>query len=133
MEQIKQAIASAEQNTSGEIRVYIESKCKGNALERAVNRFYKLKMEKTEKKNGVLIYLAKEDKKMAIIGDEGINKIVPENFWELEKQTLIQHFTNGHLAEGICKAIAQVGEQLKQYFPYEANDRNELSNEVVMK
>lgn len=133
LEQIKNAIVAAEKNTSGEIRVYIENKCKGNVLERAVNRFYKLKMEKTQKKNAVLIYLAKADHKLAIIGDEGINKVVPENFWNDEKEILTEHFTHNQIAEGLCKVILQIGEQLKHYFPFENNDRNELNNDVVMR
>lgn len=131
-EEIKLAIQTAEFKTSGEIRVFVESKCKeSNVLDRAVQQFHHLKMQETAQRNGVLIYLAVDDKKFAIIGDKGINEKVPENFWESTKEIMLSHFKNNEMAEGLKHGIAKVGEQLKAYFPYDKNDINELPDEIA--
>lgn len=128
---IVEAITRAELNTSGEIRLHIEPHCKtADVLERATAVFFQLKMDKTANRNGVLIYLAHEDHKFAILGDEGINRVVPANFWDGTKEVMKLHFQNGEFFEGIAFAIEQCGEHLKQYFPYQSNDKNELSNEI---
>jgi uncharacterized membrane protein len=124
------AIAGAEMNTSGEIRVHVESVCKKEPFERAVELFHKLEMDKTELRNGVLIYVALDDKKLAIIGDAGINAVVPEYFWDATKERMILHFKEGKFADGIAEAVTAAGFHLKQYFPRESNDTNELSNEL---
>ncbi|MFM2048112.1 MAG: hypothetical protein RI955_660 [Bacteroidota bacterium] len=132
-ETIKLAIQQAETNTSGEIRVYVENKCKPeNVLDRAAKCFYKLEMQNTELKNGVLIYIAIKDKKFAIIGDAGINNLVSENFWDSEKQRMQTYFKSGKIIEGIAATVAQVGQQLQQFFPYQADDKNELSDDMVI-
>lgn len=131
-EEIKLAIQSAEYQTSGEIRVFVESNCKEDKImEQAVFQFHKLKMHETKLKNGVLIYLAVEDKRFAIIGDSGINDLVPENFWESTKDIMIAYFKKGEMAEGLKQGIAKVGEQLKAYFPYNNDDINELPDEIA--
>ena len=130
--QIVEAIKLAEKETSGEIRVHIESKCKGDALERAVKMFAKLKMDKTELRNGVIIYLAVQDKKFAIFGDKGINEAVPENFWEDVKEMMREHFVKAEFVEGLTKGIAMIGEKLKEFFPYQQDDVNELSDDISM-
>ncbi len=127
---ITDAIALAEKETSGEIRVHIESTCKGDAVDRAVEIFYRLKMEQTKEKNGVLLYVAIKDRKLAIIGDSGINAVVPDGFWDKTKDFLVNHFKESKFTEGLVGAIDQAGQQLKQYFPYQSNDSNELSNEI---
>ena len=98
--QITNAIRVAENNTSGEIRVHIETNCKSDVLDRAAYIFDKLEMQKTELRNGVLFYLAVEDRKFAILGDAGINQKVPENFWEEIKEEVISHFKEVRFAEG---------------------------------
>jgi uncharacterized membrane protein len=128
--EVVKAIQAAEQNTSGEIRVHVENNCKGETLDRASFVFAKLNMHKTEQRNGVLIYLAIKDKKFAIIGDEGINKVVPENFWDNTKEVMKENFVKGNFCEGLCLGIKMAGEQLKQHFPYQSNDVNELSDEI---
>ena len=127
---IMDAIASAEHQTSGEIRVHLEGKCRGEVLDRAAWLFKKLKMNNTEERNGVLIYLSVNDHKFAIIGDSGINKVVPEGFWNAIKEMMIIHFSKGEFAIGLTKGIEKAGEQLKQYFPWQNNDVNELSDEI---
>lgn len=131
-EAIKLAIQAAEFQTSGEIRVFVESTCKEkNVLDRAVQQFYHLKMEETALRNGVLIYLAIDEKRFAIIGDKGINEKVPENFWESTKDIMISYFKKSEMTEGLKQGIAMVGEQLKMYFPYDKNDKNELPDEIA--
>jgi len=129
---IIQAIQNAEKETSGEIRVHLESRCKGEALTRAVQLFQKLKMHETQLHNGTLIYLAVKDHKFAIFGDEGINEIVPENFWEDVKEEMHRSFTNDEFVEGIVHGINMVGEKLKEFFPYQDDDVNELPDDISM-
>ncbi len=128
--QIKNAIRAAELYTSGEVRVHIEKHCKGDVLDRAAYIFEKLEMHKTELRNGVLFYLAVEDRKFAILGDAGINKKVPENFWEAIKKEMLTQFKEGNFTKGISEGIMQAGEQLKTHFPYQQDDVNELPDEI---
>lgn len=128
--QITNAIRVAETNTSGEIRVHIESHCAGDVLDRAAYIFEKLEMHKTELRNGVLFYLALDDRKFAILGDAGINKEVPDNFWESTKEVVIGKLKEGKIAEGIADGIIKAGEQLKTHFPYQEDDVNELSDDI---
>lgn len=127
---IVKAIADAEDSTSGEIRVHIERKCKSDVLDRAAYIFSELKMHKTALRNGVLFYLAIEDKKFAIIGDVGINKVVPTGFWDNIKAEMASCFIKSQFAEGLSKGIEMTGVQLKSFFPHQANDVNELSDEI---
>ena len=128
--QITDAIAQAELNTSGEIRLHVEGRCKLEVLDRAAYVFEKLEMHKTAQRNGVLFYLAVYDRKFAILGDGGINKLVPENFWDEIKATMLGYFKDAKFADGISKGILMAGEQLKANFPYQSDDVNELSDEI---
>ncbi|TKC02793.1 TPM domain-containing protein [Pedobacter frigoris] len=130
-EQISHAIAEAEKATSGEIRIAIDKYCKGDALERATSYFAKLDMDKTSRHNGVLIYLAHADHKFAIIGDSGINKVVPPDFWETTKVAMKAHFASGNLAQGVIAGIVLAGEKLAMYFPSQNDDINELPNDII--
>ena len=125
-----EAIATAEKNTSGEIRVHIEKDCNGDVLERAKVVFEKLGMTATEARNGVLIYIAEESHKFAIIGDAGIHEKVGHDFWDHSKDLMLAHFKKGEFVEGIKEAVLSCGEALKKYFPYQKNDANELSNDI---
>lgn len=129
-EQIVSAIKDAEKETSGEVRLHIETRCKGDALERAVKMFEKLKMHQTQLRNGTLIYLAVTDHKFAIFGDEGINEVVPDNFWEDVKEEMSGYFRKEEFAAGISEGIRRVGEKLKEFFPYQDDDINELSDDI---
>lgn len=128
--QITNAIRVAETNTSGEIRVHIEKHCKGDVLDRAAYIFEKLEMHKTRLRNGVLFYLALEDRKFAILGDAGINQKVPDNFWDEIKENVIAQFKEEMFTSGLTEGIIKAGEQLKKHFPYQQNDVNELSDEI---
>lgn len=128
--QILASVREAEKATSGEVRVHIETSCRGNVLDRAAWVFGKLGMHKTAERNGVLFYLAVEDKKFAIIGDAGINAKVPEGFWDAVSDLLQMNFKAGKFTEGLSEGIVLAGEQLKTHFPHRADDVNELSDEI---
>lgn len=132
--QIVAAIRNAEQTTSGEIRLFVERKCKYvDALDRAGEIFYSLKMDKTQLRNGVLIYLAVKDKQLAIFGDEGIYKKIKIEFWQNQINEMIVRIQNdATLVIGICNCIFEIGKVLEKEFPYnKAIDRNELPDEIV--
>ena len=124
------AIRAAERNTTGEIRVHLEDELKGNALEEAVRTFRRLKMHATERHNGVIIFLAPNQKKFAIYGDEGINNVVPEGFWDDVRDLLGKHFRTGAFTDGVVAAIHRIGENLKVYFPGIHDDINELPDDI---
>ena len=131
------AIRIAEKNTSGEIRVHLEAtsiSAENNehvdAFDRAVEVFDMLNMQNTEAKNGVLIYVAVNDRTLVIMGDKGINDIVGQNFWESTKNIIINHFKKGNMKQGLVEGILMAGEQLKKYFPYSKDDKNELPDDI---
>jgi uncharacterized membrane protein len=128
--QILEAVKEAEKATSGEIRVHIETNCTEEVLDRAAWLFSKLGMQKTAQRNGVLFYLAVNDKKFAILGDAGINAVVPSGFWDEISLLLAKNFREGHFTEGLCEGIVMAGQQLKTHFPYKGDDVNELSDEI---
>jgi uncharacterized membrane protein len=130
-EEIQESIRLAEGNTSGEIRIHIDKKCETDPMERAIAVFNKLKMYETQERNGVLIYVSFTDKKLAIIGDHGINEVVPTDFWESTKNELIFRFKRNEFAQGLIDAVTEAGKQLKEYFPIKIDDKNELSNEIT--
>jgi uncharacterized membrane protein len=127
---IEQAIKEAELYTSGEIRVHLESKCSGDPLQRAVYIFNYLKMYRTQARNGVLVYVAVGSRKFAIIGDAGINAVVPDNFWDGIKEQMQQNFAAGNYVDGLVQAIRESGVSLKRYFPYQSDDINEQPDEI---
>ncbi|MDC0644164.1 TPM domain-containing protein [Crocinitomicaceae bacterium] len=129
-ESIQASIATAELNTSGEIRLHVDDKCSGDPVAKAIKVFEKLKMHETELRNGVLIYVAIKDKKLAILGDKGINEAVSDDFWDAIKNDLVFHFKEGKYTEGLVEGIHASGEQLKAHFPYQSDDTNELSNDI---
>ncbi len=129
-QQIIKAIREAELNTSGEIRVHLESHAQAKPLVKAVEVFERLGMHKTKARNGVLIYIAPDRKEFAILGDKGINDVVPKDFWNTERDILLAHFKRQEYTEGVCIVIQQIGEKLKAFFPYQSDDKNELPDEI---
>lgn len=125
-----EAIQKAEKNTSGEIRIHIEPTVEIQAMDRALEVFHELGMHATELRNGVLFYVAKESKKLAILGDKGIDEKVPDNFWQSEIDLMTVHFKKGDYATGLELAIAEVGKKLKDFFPYKEDDTNELTDSI---
>jgi len=129
-EAIVEAIRKAETQTSGEIRVHIEATSHGDIDARTIEVFSKLNMHKTEKRNGVIIYVAVEDREFSIYGDESIHKKVALDFWDTTKSVIQEHFKKGAFAEGLQQGILKAGKELQAFFPLEEGDENELSNEI---
>jgi uncharacterized membrane protein len=129
-EDIKQAIMNAELDTSGEIRVHIENTVSGDVMDRAAFLFQQLGMNKTELRNGILIYLAVKNRRFAILGDKGIHKVVPENYWNDIKANMLNHFRENRFTEGLVEAITATGLHLKKHFPHQRNDVNELVDDI---
>jgi len=128
--QILTAIREAEESTSGEIRIHIETSCSEDVLDRGAWLFIKLGMHKTAARNGVLFYLAIKERKYAILGDAGINAIVPEDFWDNVNMLLQKNFIKGKFTEGLVEGIFMAGQQLKIHFPHMKDDINELPDEL---
>ena len=128
--EIVEAIRVAEKNTSGEIRVHLEKTTQLDPYDRALEVFNELKMDETQLKNGVLIYIAVADKTFVICGDQGINDIVTNDFWDSTKDIMVSHFKNGNFKQGLIDGILKAGEELKKHFPWSEDDTNELSNEI---
>lgn len=124
------AIRNAEKNTSGEIRVHIDPSSDSEALERAKEVFLQLKMHETAAQNGVLFYLSVKEHQFAILGDVGIDKVVPDDFWDCTKDVVLAEFKKGDFAKGLQLGIEAAGEKLKAYFPYQSDDINELADEI---
>ena len=129
-QEIVEAIRKAEERTSGEIRVHIESSCKNTIETHVLEVFHRLKMDNTKLQNGVLIYIAVIDRTFAIYGDKGINQVVQSDFWDCTKDTMQHHFLKGEFKEGIVAGVLNAGEQLARFFPWDQTDRDELSNEI---
>jgi uncharacterized membrane protein len=132
-ERIVEAIRLAEQRTSGEVRLFIESRCKYvNALDRAKELFFELQMEKTVDRNGTLVYIAMEDRQAAVFGDEGIHQKVGQKYWEEEINKMLLNFKEQHIVDGLCQCIEDIGEALYQHFPYNSQtDKNELPDDII--
>ncbi len=124
------AIQKAEKGTSAEIKVHMDKKCSGDPVAQAVKWFNFLKMHKTELRTGVLIYVATESRKMAIIGDSGINNLVDDGFWDETYNLMKRSFVNGDYTQGLSDAIENVASILAKYFPYQSDDVNELSDDI---
>ena len=131
--QILDAIKKAERRTSGEVRLFIESKCRFvDPVDRAQELFLQMKMDQTKDRNATLIYVAVKDHQAAIIGDKGIHEKVGSKYWEEEIKKMLMHFKHHHLAQGLCEVINDIGEALHTYFPYDRDtDKNELPDEIV--
>jgi uncharacterized membrane protein len=127
---IADAITAAERHTTGEICVHVTPRCRGNVVKRATRTFDRLHLYTTKRRNAVLIFIAYEDRKFAILGDTAINDAVPQGFWDGEVEELGRYLKAGRPVDGLCDIIARIGERLSEFFPGERDDENELSNEV---
>jgi uncharacterized membrane protein len=132
-EQIVAAVKSAEHRTSGEVRVFVESKCAFvHAVDRAKEIFYSLKMDATEKRNATLVYVAMKDRQLAVFGDEGIYAKTEKDFWNNAVKKMLAHFDKQNYAHGIAETVKEIGDTLAIHFPYDAaTDKNELPDEIV--
>ena len=127
------AIQQAEQRTSGEVRVFVESRCRFvDPLDRAKEIFLQLRMDQTAERNATLIYIAFEDHQLAILGDEGIHQRVGQEYWEKEVSKMISEFQSEHIVDGICQVVLDIGEALQHFFPFDREtDKNELPDDIV--
>ncbi len=132
-QQLVAAIQKAEQRTSGEVRVFVESHCKYmDAMDRAKQLFLQLSMQNTADRNATMIYVAVKDHQAAVLGDEGIHQKVGPMYWQEEVNKMLLHFKQQHLADGICQVITDIGEALHTHFPYNRDtDKNELPDEII--
>lgn len=128
---IEEAIAIAERGTSAEVRVHIEDECKEETMDRAAYVFQQLEMHKTELRNGVLIYVALGNRKMAILGDAGINKLMQQKDWDTIKEHVLEHFKNDDIEGGLVHGLQDIGVLLHAHFPISESDSNELSNQLT--
>jgi uncharacterized membrane protein len=130
---ITEAIRNAEKMTSGEVRVFVESKCSYmDAIDRAAELFFKLQMQNTDDRNAVLIYIAMDDHQLAVFGDEGIHKKVGNGYWSVEVKKMITKFNRDNYAEGISEVVNDIGDALTKHFPYNNDtDKNELPDDIV--
>lgn len=129
-QEIIEAIRLAEAKTSGEIRVHIEKTSKNDPFNRAMEVFHYLKMDLTKLQNGVLIYVAVDDRNFVIYGDKGINDVVPKDFWDSTKDIIQSHFKSGNYKQGLVEGIERAGKELANHFPWKHNDDNELTNDI---
>lgn len=129
-QEIVEAIRIAECDTSGEIRVHIEQNCDVDVYERALDVFHILKMDNTKEQNGVLIYVAIDNKAFVIFGDQGINNVVDANFWNSTRDRIASHFKSSNFKQGLIDGIKEAGNVLSKYFPWHHGDRNELDNTI---
>jgi len=129
--QVIEAIRLAERRTSGEIRVHLEQHCEGDVYDHALEVFSFLKMDNTRLRNAVLIYVAIERRKFVILGDEGINNKVAKDFWDTTRDHILEEFKVGNYAQGLIQGIKEAGEALSTFFPWDANDTNELDNTIT--
>lgn len=130
--EVTTAIREAEKMTSGEVRVYVELRCKYvDPMDRARELFSLLNMQRTEARNGVLVYLALNDHQFAILGDEGIHQKVGDNFWQQQAVEMRKAFRDKQYITGITAAVRSIGESLKKYFPYQSDDQNELPDDII--
>lgn len=130
---IVEAVQNAERRTSGEIRVFVEHRCRYvNAIDRAIEIFENLQMHKTQLRNAVLVYVAIKDRQLAVFGDEGIHKKVGNEYWANEVVKMIHAFNRENIAQGIAQCVKNIGEALCTHFPYDKDtDKNELPDDIV--
>ena len=130
---IIEAIQNAERMTSGEVRVFVESKCSYmDAIDRAAELFFQLEMQKTDDRNAVLLYVAMKDRQLAVFGDEGIHKKVGNEYWNNEVHKMITNFNRENYAAGISEVVKDIGEALTKNFPFNnETDKNELPDDLV--
>ena len=132
-ELIVQAIRDAEKQTSGEVRVFVESKCRFiDPLDRALEIFAELKMQNTAQRNAVLVYVAIKDRQLAVYGDIGIHQKTGDDYWKAAVNNMVSHFNKENYADGIANCVTMIGKALQEHFPYDKDlDKNELPDEII--
>lgn len=133
LDAIARAVAEAERETSAEIRVHVDPRCSGDPLARAIAVFERLGMHRTARRNGILVYVAFEDRKLAVIGDAGVHQAVPSDYWDDLSGVLVAHLRDGRARDGLIEVVRRVGRTLARLFPRDPDDRNELSDRVSLR
>lgn len=129
---IVQSIREAEQGTSGEVRIFVEDFCmRDHPVERATEVFHLFGMYNTKNRNAVLLYLAPQSRQFAFWGDVGIHEKVGFQFWDAEKQLLREHLQRDEAAAGVCQVILKIGKRLREYFPSDDHNDNELPDDII--
>jgi uncharacterized membrane protein len=130
LEAVRRAVVEAERGTSGEVRVHLDARCPGDPMARAIAVFERLGMPRTALRNGVLVYVAVEDRKLAVIGDAGVHALVGPGYWDRLRDTVVDHFRAGRRRDGLVTAVQEIGAVLSRHFPRDPDDRNELPDDV---
>jgi uncharacterized membrane protein len=130
LDAVSAAIAAAEAGTSAEIRVHLDARCPGEALARAALVFERLGMHRTAARNGVLIYVSIEDRKLAVLGDRGIHERVGQAYWDGLVEAVAGHFRGRRFREGLVHAVGEAGVALGRHFPRRPDDVDELPDRV---
>lgn len=129
-EQVIDAVRRAELVTGGEIRIHIENRCKDDPRESALRTFHILGMDATAARNAVLLYVATESRKVAVIADKGVDALVPKGYWDGICRLMTGAFARGEYARGLADAVEEVGRLLAEKFPYSEDDVNELPDDI---
>ena len=130
LERVRDAVRQAEERTSGEIRVHLDDTIVDDVLDHAAFVFEELGMHRTKDRNGVLIYVSVAERRAAVVGDAGINARLPDGYWNETLSVILEQFKADRYAEGLCMGVQRLGEQLRAHFPREADDRNELNDDI---
>ncbi|UKB78996.1 MULTISPECIES: TPM domain-containing protein [Chryseobacterium] len=126
-----EAIQSAEDHSTGEIRVHIDSNTENRDAKTAFDVFKKLDMDKTADRNAVLFHVNFEKKYLTIIGDIGIHEKVRQSYWDHLHDYITAEFAKGNYHKALKSAILETGLELKKHFPVEGENPNQLSNEIT--
>jgi uncharacterized membrane protein len=127
---VRGAVRDAEQRTSGEIRVHLDVAIMDDVLDHAAWVFNQLGMDHTKERNGVLLYVSVPGHQVAVIGDQAIHAKLGEGYWQGVLDTVLEHFRQDRFCEGLCEGVHLLGEKLREHFPFDRGDRNELHDEV---
>ncbi|MGB6048278.1 MAG: TPM domain-containing protein [Flavobacteriales bacterium] len=130
LDRVRDAVRAAEKRTSGEIRVHLDVAIMEEVLDHAAYVFKDLGMAKTEARNGVMIYVSVPARKVAVIGDVAIHAKLGDTYWEGVLEVILGHFRQDHFCEGLCAGVELLGEKLREHFPYQRDDVNELKDDV---
>jgi uncharacterized membrane protein len=131
-DRVRDAVRNAEKRTSGEVRVHLDAAIMEGVLDHAAFVFDDLGMKKTKDRNGVLLYVSVPSRKVAVIGDAGIHAKSGQHYWDSVLELVLSHFREGRYCDGLCAGVERIGEQLREHFPYERDDMNELDDDVSL-
>ncbi len=137
LEALARAIAEAERHTSGEIRIHLERRLPPAPADdpvqaRARDVFHRLGLGRTRERNAVLIYLALEDRQLAVVGDQGVHARLGDAYWQRVRDLMVERLRQGRVREALVTAVETVGGALREHFPRRPDDQNELPDRVSL-